>query len=238
MTARSVFEIATGGIIAKARRTFQPVRRNSYNVGDREERFWTSFNPRHRGPLISAAEAYNRDRKEPGKRNGPLGHVALEVLREMTRLIDYKTGRLEPSIDHFVRKLKRSRDAVVRGMAALRDHGFLEWIRRTEPVDNPGEAGPQIKQATNAYRLLVPQSVRALFSRIFGKAPQPADDAHRRAEAAADTEAMKATLTNAEFAEATVCDPELAASLARVGALVDSANPPSGQNPGRVEPEV
>jgi hypothetical protein len=47
MSARSLFAIATG-IERKARRTFQPVRRNSYRAGEREGRFWRPVNPKEK----------------------------------------------------------------------------------------------------------------------------------------------------------------------------------------------
>src|SRR5579872_7192774 len=100
-----------------------------------------------------AAERFERSQRKPGKRNGPLGPVGLEVLRDLLRLIDYRTGRLEPAIATLMRRLKRSRDAICTALANLRAHGFLDWLRRWEPTDAKGEAGPQVKQTTNAYRL-------------------------------------------------------------------------------------
>src|SRR3546814_224403 len=137
MSARSLFEIATG-IEHKARRTFQPVRRNSYNVGEREGRFWRPVNPRNKWAHIRAAESYDRERKQPGKRNGPLGHIAIELLRELYRIVDYKTGRLDPSIGYLMRQLRRSRAATVHALARLKEHGFLEWIRLHEPTGTVG----------------------------------------------------------------------------------------------------
>src|SRR3546814_19650743 len=58
---------------------------------------------------------------------------AIELLRELYRIVDYKTGRLDPSIGYLMRQLRRSRAAIVHALARLKEHGFLEWIRRTEP---------------------------------------------------------------------------------------------------------
>lgn len=116
------------------------MRRNSYRAGEQEGRFWRPVNPRDKWAHIRAAEAYDRQRKQPGKRNGPLGHIALELLRELYRIVDYRTGRLDPSIDYLMRQLRRSRAAIVHALARLKDHGFIEWIRRTEPTGNEGLA--------------------------------------------------------------------------------------------------
>ncbi|MEV4935992.1 helix-turn-helix domain-containing protein [Sphingobium sp. LMA1-1-1.1] len=230
MSARSLFEIATG-IEHKARRTFQPVRCNSYHAGEREGRFWRPVNPKDKWAHIRAAEAYDRQRKQAGKRNGPLGHIALELLRELYRIVDYKTGRLEPSIDYLMRQLRRSRAAIVQAMARLREHGFLEWIRRTEPTGNEG-FGPQVRQITNAYRFCLPAAARRVVDRIVGKGPVPADAVHHCETAAREMEAMLASLP-ARRMHAMIDDETLAATLGRIGLLLESnASSPSSQNPG------
>lgn len=232
MSARSLFEITTG-IEHKARRTFQPVRRNSYQAGERERRFWRPVNPKDKWAHIRAAEAYDRQRKQAGKRNGPLGHIALELLRELYRIVDYKTGRLDPSIDYLMRQLRRSRAAIVQAMARLREHGFLEWIRRTEPTGNEG-FGPQVRQITNAYRFCLPAAAaRRIVDRIVGKGPVPVDETHRRKAVAREMEAMLASLPADRRMHAMIDDETLAATLGRIGLLLESnASSPSSQNPG------
>lgn len=231
--ARSLFEIATGvRSKAKARRTFQPVRRNSFNAGEREGRFWRPVDPKTKWARIRAAETYDRQQKEPGKRNGPLGHVALEIVREMYRIMDYRTGRLEPSIDFLMGKLHRSRAAICAALARLRDHGFIEWMRRTEPTGNEGW-GPQVRQIANAYRLCVPKAAQKIVDFITGKKrPMPADDAHRREQEAVQDQEMLESLPMEERMEAIVGKNPLAETLARIGRLIDdNASSPSGQNP-------
>src|SRR3546814_16618597 len=83
---------------------------------------------------------------------------AIELLRELYRIVDYKTGRLDPSIGYLMRQLRRSRAAIVHALARLKEHGFLEWIRRTEPTGNVG-FGPQVRQITNAYRFCLPPEI-------------------------------------------------------------------------------
>ena len=231
MSAGSLFAIATG-IEQKARRTFQPVRRNSYPAGEREGRFWRPANPKDKWAHIRAAEAYDRQRKQPGKRNGPLGHIGVELLRELYRIVDYKTGRLEPSIDYLMRQLRRSRAAIVQALARLKEHGVLEWIRRTEPTGHEG-FGPQVRQITNAYRFCLPAAARRMVERITGKGPVPVDEEQRREVAAREMEAMLASLPVDQRMHALIADDALAEALARLGrALERNASSPSSQNPG------
>lgn len=238
MSARSVHDVIAGHY-PKARRTFQPVRRNSYHAGEREHRIWgpiadTKANARKLIALrLQAAEFYDRRNKEPGKRNGPLGHIGLEVLRQLYRIVDFKTGRLEPSIDYICGKIRRSRAAVVAAMARLRFHGFLNWIRRTEPTENEG-AGPQVRQIPNAYFFGLPERAAAWVKRKLVGGHPPDDDVQRRADAAADMEAMLDTLPVADRMAAIIDDTALAQALAGLGRAIegDGASSPSGQNPG------
>ena len=77
------------------RRTGQPVRRSSYFPRDpRALALWRPLgNNRDARRLIAArlqaAEFYDRRHKAKGMKNGPLGHVGLEVLRELYRIVDY-----------------------------------------------------------------------------------------------------------------------------------------------------
>lgn len=133
----------------------EPIRRHSRPRGRCEGVFWRPFNPKDIGRYLLAAERFERAGRQKGDRSGPLGAVALEVLRELVRLIDYRTGRLEPALTTIMRRVKRSKDAVVRALANLRTHGFLDWLRRWEATGDR-EGGPPVKQATNAYRLALP----------------------------------------------------------------------------------
>jgi hypothetical protein len=87
-------------------------------------------------------------------------------------------------------KLKRSKAAIVDALAALRDHGFLTWVRRYVEADGEGARGPQVKQTSNAYRLLLPDRARKLLRRrpkgLQDAAPTPADHEQGTAARAAE----------------------------------------------------
>jgi len=213
-----------------------PVRRHSRTAGRCEGVFWRPFDGKESARYMLAAERYERTRREANKRNGPLGPVGLEVLRDLLRLIDYRTGRLEPAITTLMRRLKRSRDAICRALKALQRHGFLDWLRRWEPVPNAGEAGPQVKQATNAYRLTLPPAAAKLLGALAGPCPTPEDHQHALETRRAAARAMVDALPLDEQAQALGGSGPLAEALARLarGVMCRSVSPPSGQNPGPI----
>lgn len=198
------------------RRTGAPIRRHSRAVGRCEGGFWRPFRAGDAGRYMLAAERFDRSGRERGRRNGPLGPVGLEVLRELLRLIDYRTGRLEPSLQTLMTRLRRSRDAIVRGLASLRAAGFLDWLRRWEPTGAKEGEGPTVKQASNAYRLALPPAAARLVPTL---APVPADEAQRAIDRAADRAAMIDALPLWEQGSAMTTSP-LGAVLDRLGAAV------------------
>lgn len=179
---------------AAARRTGQPVRRRSHLAG-REGVFWRGIKRRDAWQIVTAAKRYDEAGKEFGKRNGPLGHVALQVIDLLANTVDYRTGRLDPSIEFLMQKTRRCRAAIVRALAALRAHGFLEWMRRYVPAESEGGRGPQVRQTSNAYRLSLPERARRLLGRLVGLSPVPEDFTHRREAQAAQIDAYMATLS-------------------------------------------
>jgi biotin operon repressor len=192
-SAPSPREIA--GAIARAsttrrepahRRTQQPVRRRSIRAGNERGGIWRPV-VIPKGDALESAEIYDRLHRQAGERNGPLGSVALELLRQLWRHVDFKSGRLDPSLDYLRKKLKRSKDAIVRALQALRDHGFLTWVRRYVEVDGQGRRGPQVQQTSNAYMLLLPKrAAKLLRGRRRPIAPEPVDfEADRHAKASA-----------------------------------------------------
>ncbi len=178
-------------------RSAEPVRRHSRLRGRFEGVFWRPFRPKDVARFLTAAERFERAGKKPGKRNGPLGTVAIEVLRELLRLVDYRTGRLEPALTTLMARTRRSKDAVVRALDALRRHGFVDWVRRYVPTGAKGP-GPQVQQATNAYRLALPPAAERLLGRAGEDAPAPDDYAHAQA---AHQAARKAMLDTADVEE-------------------------------------
>ena len=200
-----------------AERCPTPVRRHSHIRGRSEGRIWRPTTRKDVQAILKAAEIYNEaGLHEKGERSGPLGSVALDVLRLFVNLIDFRTGRLEPSITTIMDRLGRSRDTIVRALKNLRAHGFIDWLRRYEPTGNEGR-GPQVQQASNAYRLSLPEKALRLLGR-FGKAPPPPDD-HVAAQAAraAELDAYRKALPLDELALFGAGDAALGRALAALG---------------------
>lgn len=205
----------TGEESRGSRRTGEPIRRHSRPAGECEGVFWRRTNRQEVRQIVMAARRYELAGRQGGARNGPLGHVAIEVLELLANLVDFRNGRLDPSIDYMMAKLKRSRDAIVRALAALRTHGFLDWLRRFEPTGNEGR-GPQVRQVSNAYRLSLPRRAMAMLGRYFRSPPAPDDHTHARETQAAEIETYRATLSEVERTRMDV-DPDdpLGAALLR-----------------------
>lgn len=238
MTSRSIGEILGGLQPAKRARSFQPVRRNSYYRGEREGRIWQRLgsNSQEARKLIAvrlqAAEHYNEQHKQPGERQGPLGDIGIRLLRELYRIVDFKTGRLEPAIDTLCQRIRRSRATLVKYLGKLREHGFLDWVRRSEPTGNQG-AGPQVRQITNAYGFGLPAAAADWVNRRIGNGPPPDCEVARRDSDSREVETMLRTASlveNARFhASGTGSDDVLARMAAKIAEI--SASSLSGQNP-------
>lgn len=230
---QTVFE-ALGGAVGRrpGRQTGQQVHRYSKTAAGKEGRFWQPFNPKDVARFLQAAEKYDRlkrlahRRDRNGRKNGAIGHIGMEVLRELLRLIDYKTGRLDPAITTLAQRIGRSVAAVADALKRLKEHGFLEWLRRYVPTGNAGLRGPQVKQTSNAYRLMLPAQVLRSMT-----APPPQDDSYRRKQAAEDGRMMIAALPLDEQPAEMIHDPELARLLARLGrSIMDKERDSAEQN--------
>ncbi|WP_439538998.1 hypothetical protein [Sphingomonas sp.] len=218
-----------------ASRSGAPVWRNSYYVGQIEDRIWKPINggtrrggKRWTAALLGAAKRFERKTRaerreiEPGARNGALGDVGLAVLEYLYGLVDFQTGRLEPALRTIAEAVGHSYSAVHRALVRLRDHGFIAWMRRSEPIEDPQPGGPPAKQVSNAYALLCPTGMKAWLNRLLGKGMQPECDADRRKRERDEFEAMLAGLSAQERLSATWTGSALLGdTLAGLAALVD-----------------
>lgn len=205
---------------APAERERTPVRRQSRARGRCEGVFWRRTNRQDVRKILLAARRYELAGRQPGSRNGPLGGVALEIMELFANLVDFRTGRLEPSIDTLMLRLRRSRDAIVRALKSLRAHGFLDWLRRYEPTGNEGR-GPQVKQASNAYRMSLPDRALQLLGRWGATPPPPDDHAQAEAERAAVMAMHRASLDIEARTLFDVGNNPLGQALARLGKAIN-----------------
>jgi len=191
-------------------------------AGRCEATFWRGTSRQEVRRVLLAARRYELAGRQAGRRRGPLGHVGLEVLELLGHLVSFRSGRLEPSLQFLMNKLKRSKDAVVRALAALREHGFLDWLRRHETIELVEGPGPRVRQVSNAYRLSLPARAARLLGHILSAPPLPDDVVHERAERAAWVAEHKASLPLAELPLVEVEDDRLARVLGELGRAVEA----------------
>ncbi len=198
------------------------VRRHSHRAGRCEGTFWRRTDRREVHRVVLAAKRYELAGRKAGRRRGPLGHVGLEVLELLANLVSHRSGRLEPSYAYLMRTLRRSKDAVHRALAALRAHGFLDWLRRYEVVELVEGPGPRVRQVSNAYRLSLPKRAAVLLGWRGQDVPLPDDVVQDHEDRAAYLAEHKAALPLAELSLAEIEDDRLARVLGELGRAVEA----------------
>src|SRR3954451_21507050 len=105
--------------------------------------------------LWHAARCWDRAPRRPA-RGGAIGRTALAVFYVLALdFQNFRTGRLDPSLDAIAEKAGCCRRTVGTALARLRDLGLLTWQRRCrEDKDELGRF--RLRQETNAYGLLPP----------------------------------------------------------------------------------
>ena len=135
------------------RRTYQPVRRDSYDVDDPRAQVFRKIEGGMTfvNAYLEVFEEWANTQKEYGKEDR-FGLSCRKVLAALLKkCTDFATGICEPCIDTIMRQTLLARATVIRARNILAKAGFLDWIRRTVRTDiAPGE-GPQVKQVSNAY---------------------------------------------------------------------------------------
>ncbi|TQL24980.1 hypothetical protein FBY54_1859 [Zymomonas mobilis] len=179
------------------RRTPDPVHRDSYEVGEREKSVWKPVNPQEIGAYLEAVDQYSIKTKG-------LSDKAVRLLKMLFRMVDFKTGRLEPTLDTICDSVGYARATVVKLLRQLQDLGFIRWIRRSIKIKADGK-GPRRKQTSNAYGFLSPKSwpelARQVFERVMRRrnTPVPDDIDHAQEADKAETKAIIENLPPVEF---------------------------------------
>lgn len=101
------------------------------------------------------ARDYERQTRQPGHQDGALGRNGLAVLHTMIfDFLNYASGRLDPAIATIAKLAAISERSAARGLAALKQAGVLNWLRRCTGSMEDGRY--VLRQATNAYAILPP----------------------------------------------------------------------------------
>lgn len=174
--------------------------------------------------LQTAKEFDDHERKTGGARPlGGTGIAVLEVLvgrRGRTKIpIDFKTGRLDPAIDTIAAAAGYVRGTVIKAIARLKQHGFLDWVRRTRRTGNDGQYGPQRAQTSNAYFF----SLNGMAKRVR----QRLRDLLARKRLARQAREAGATAPPPAGPPPTPQNSELFSALSALGAAVVNASLPS-----------
>ena len=220
MSVQSIGQ-AMRSTLRKAHRTGAPVRRNSRERGTFEAEFWRIPVRGQLALLCDAARAYDLQskRETPGARQGALGQAGVAIIRAMMETIDFASGRLDMSYEWLSAKTGFSRPTIATALSRLKQHGFLEAVRRFVRVAAEG-IGPRYKQTSNVYRLALPAVARRLLGLKAVPPPAPVCELERiRAHQVASVAMIKALPTD-EYAQALVSDPSLSAALARLARAV------------------
>ena len=111
--------------------------------------------PQSRPPLAQSA-AWDRETRpaRPARRHyrpHRAGHVSMRCVR----LLNFRTGRLDPSHDAIAARPAAARAQCVNALARLRDLGMLSWQRRCRRGQRRGRPLPA-QQETNAYVVAPP----------------------------------------------------------------------------------
>ena len=214
-------------------RTDAPVLRNSLEAGSIEGAFWTVPAKGETDRLLhvarktlDAARRLRRDARS-GERTltavergiAKLTGSAVRVFEEILTLARLNRGRVYPSYDYLAEVTGLGRATVGRALVILETIGFLVRQRRFNRVKSEGP-GPRYVQTSNAYRPLLPESVRSYLPRWMRPAPLPDDVVQHHRDHALGTAAMLDTLSCRELAKTTVNGP-LGRILAKLGEAID-----------------
>lgn len=171
-------------------------RRDSYDIHDKRSQV---FNPVHEGWdwIGSVMQAFDellhdqRSTKYKGKDR--LQDGDRRILWNFLKLIDFKTGRLDPSYQEIADRAGCHRATAVDACKRFCTWLGLKWVRRTVKAETAGQAGPQREQISNAFYFDIasaPYRVWKTFKaalkrraiRKHGKAPQGMQKARKVAD--------------------------------------------------------
>ncbi len=224
-------------------RTGAPVLRDSLEAGTFEEVFWAAPAKGETDRLLhvarktlDAARRLRRDARS-GERTlsvieqgiAKLTGSAVRVFEEILTLARLNCGRVYPSYDYLAEATGLGRATVGRALTILEAIGFLIRQRRFHRLQGDGP-GPRYEQTSNAYRPLLPSSVRPYLPRWMRPAPLPQDVVQQHADRLAETETMLGMLSCRELAQVTLDGP-LRKILAKLGDTIDRKEREAQNNP-------
>ena len=243
---RTGHAVGIGDVIAKItgqRRTLQPVRRGSYDIEDRRAQVFRPIGDgtiagglRWRDKYLQLADEYDWAMKQRGERH-QIGANAIRVLKALLFLpgLEFAKGHVEPALDTIMKHTRFARGTVVSALQRLKQHGFIDWVRRTIKTGNEPGFGPQVKQTSNAYFFPVerlPDRARERLRQLMGGKPLAVALKQKKAADAARREALKNMSYEEGYKSAPADDSALGEALNNYARMLDqSASSETGLNP-------
>lgn len=186
MTALSFGDIAGAFTDRKDPDRKRTPRRNSFDIDDQRAQV---FQPvRHGWDWIGAVlqafdELLHDQRVSRYKQGDRLQDGDRRILLSFLKLIDFKTGQLDPSYQELADRAGCHRATAIEACKRFAKWLGLRWVRRTVVAETVGMAGPQREQISNAFFFdlsLAPKRVWATFKAALrrkvikrrGKAPE------------------------------------------------------------------
>lgn len=96
--------------------------------------YCTPLDRNDRSRLLTLAEGLERRTKAPGRKNGALGAVGLEVLRALLKRMNYASGLCFPSYLQLQLMTGRCRSAVAAALKRLETAGIIKVTRRLKRI--------------------------------------------------------------------------------------------------------
>lgn len=117
---------------------------------------WTTVPKKVASKIWHRARLWDRATRIKGKHGGIVGRSALSVLYALLwDCLNWRTGRLDPSIETIARRAGLGRTATIAALKRLKALRIIDWVRRAEKGhDEDGRF--HIRQLTNAYGVAEP----------------------------------------------------------------------------------
>lgn len=154
MTAWSFGDLANAAVgYRNPDRTHVP-RRDSYDIADPRAQV---FRPAPEGwDFIGAVlqafdELLHDQRTTRYKEDDRLQDGDRRILLSFMKLLDFRTGQLDPSYQQVADRAGCHRATVITAFKRFQKWLGLGWVRRTVKAETAGEAGPQREQISNAF---------------------------------------------------------------------------------------
>ncbi len=156
---RAIIRSAGAKLAGRERGQDRQIHRESYDVHDHRAQVARKFADGTKAGTLAWIDAFVRTAREfdlftrqKGKPR-PLRDSGIHILDVVLRnhWHDFRTGRIDPALSQIMRATGYVRQTVVDALKRLAEHGFLDWVRRTERIANPIPGGPTRQQVNNAY---------------------------------------------------------------------------------------